>query len=143
MQFRTQGIFFRALTGGFLILTTLVFLGPALVLGLPVNLSGGAQSVFDGLTAGLVVLQVTILLAITPTLARTLGTRSLRSSLLIAGAIQALALGNAAFLALGLRWSGLGLELAQVLWFVAPLALWAFFAWPRSRPTPTEQRTRP
>jgi hypothetical protein len=68
--------------------------------------------------------------------------RSRRSSLLVAGAIQALALSNAAVLALGLRWSGLGLELMQALWFAAPLALWAYFAWPRAQAGPTDA-TRP
>ncbi|MEE9592386.1 MAG: hypothetical protein V3W28_02255, partial [Thermoplasmata archaeon] len=83
-----------------------------------------------------------ILLALTPTLVRASGIRSRRNSLLLGGAIQAIALTNAAFLALGLRWSGLGLELVQALWFAAPLALWAFFSWPRSPATSTDPVTR-
>ncbi len=140
---RTRGAFFRALTAGFLILTSLVFLGPALVLGLPGNLSGGAQAAFDVLTTGLVLLQVTILIAITPSLLGAARTRSRRTALLAVGAIQAIALSHAAFLALGLRWGGLGLELVHTLWFAAPLVLWAFFTWPRSQPTSDNSVVRP
>ncbi|MCJ2531858.1 MAG: hypothetical protein LN413_06105 [Candidatus Thermoplasmatota archaeon] len=129
--------------GSFLILTSVVFLAPALVLGLPGNLSGGTQSVFDVLTSGLVVLQVTILIVITPNLAHATRTRSRWTSLVAISAIQAIALSNAAFLALGLRWSGLGLEFIQAVWFAAPLALWAVLAWPRSRPNTTDSGTRP
>ncbi len=138
-----RGGLLRALMGSFLILTSVVFLGPALVLGLPGNLSGGTQAALDVLASGLVVLQVTILIVIMPDLARATRTRSRWTSFVAISAIQAIALGNAAFLALGIRWSGLGLELIQALWFAAPLTLWAVLAWPRDQDTREESGVRP
>ncbi|MFQ5907707.1 MAG: hypothetical protein ACE5JE_02610 [Thermoplasmata archaeon] len=125
-----------------MILTTVVFLGPAVILGLPESLSRGTQTAFDGMASALVISQVIILIVITPSLLSAARLRSTRSSFLIVGAIQAIALSHAAFLALGLRWSGLGLDVVQALWFAAPLALWAYFAWPRSPATPTDSVTR-
>ncbi|MFQ6013377.1 MAG: hypothetical protein ACE5LS_07010, partial [Thermoplasmata archaeon] len=111
--------------GAFIVLTSVVFLGPALTLGLQEALPAGVPAAFDFLASGLVVLELAILVTILPSLADVAVPSSRRTSLLVVGAIQVIALSNAAFLALGLRWSGLVLELIHALWFAAPLALWA------------------
>ncbi|MFQ5838747.1 MAG: hypothetical protein ACE5HJ_08215 [Thermoplasmata archaeon] len=126
------------MTSIFVVLTLAVFLSPVFILGAPDALRTDAQVVVDALSSGLLLLQLVILGISLPLLARQAHASSNSFSLVLMGAAGIVAVANATRLTLGVHWPGLGAELAQVLWFAAPLVLWALALWPALHgPLPT------
>ncbi len=118
----------RPVSYGYVILTIVVFLGPAVILGGSEGLQPLSIIVFDTLQSGLVALQLAAL-GLSFLLFCHTGPGNYRSILLVGGA-DALAVANVVRLALNIPLPGLGGNLAQALWFATPLLLLALALWP-------------
>lgn len=119
-----------SITYGFFLLTTAVFVGPVIVLGVPDGLRQSAQAVLDSLSVGLILFQLVALGISYVLLSKqsVSGPERLRTPILLI--VLVLAVANALRMELGANWPGLPAELTLTLWFAAPLALWALALWP-------------
>jgi len=132
-----HGLFLRVaesvllpLTVAFAVLTAVHFLGPVLVLGVLDPLREPIRAIYDVLLLALICVQLAVLAVATPLLI--LGRTSAPSNrllLLTLGAAIFIAIVNAARLALRVRGSGLGPELAEAVLFAAPLILLSVSIW--------------
>jgi len=118
------------LTVVFAVLAAVQFLGPVLVLGAPTSLREPIRAIYDVLLPVLIAVQLAVLALATPLLILGPAPGPLnRLHLLIPSAAIFIAIVNAARLALGARGAGLGLAMAEVVLFTAPLVLLSVSVW--------------
>jgi hypothetical protein len=113
------------ISAGLFVLTLVVFLGPAAILGSPDELKPTIGPVVDAFGAALLAWQSAALAASLVLLVERVGLRShpIRAAAVVGG--TALAFADATLLELSVVGSGPGWEIGQVLAFAGPLVLWS------------------